>query len=204
MLTISDNHTTDVLLRRIGVAAVNTTAERLGLTGTVLESDLRTMLDSIGQDIGRAGWADTVAWSAGASPAELARADEQLLTARALDPSRGTRTTPSDMADLLRLIWTDRAGPADACERVRAVMGNQLTRHRIASGFRPPVRVAAKSGGLLGVVRNEVGVISCPDGRQYAAAVFTRSRPGSDEAAINAAIGTATARAVAALQQKCT
>jgi beta-lactamase class A len=80
-------------------------------------------------------------------------------------------------------------------------MARQLTRHRIASGFRPPVRLAATSGGLAGVVRNEVGVISYPDGRRYAAAVFTRSRPGSDDAAINAAIGAAAARAVAALRE---
>jgi beta-lactamase class A len=201
MLTISDNHTADMLLRRVGVEAVNARAARLGLAATVVGSDLRTTLDSIGQDLGRAGWTDVIAWSGGASAEELARADEQLLTARALDPAgEGTRTTPRDMVRLLRLIWTDEAGPAAACERVRAVMARQLTRHRIASGFRPPVRVAAKSGGLAGVVRNEVGVIAYPDGRRYAAAVFTRSRPGSDEAPINAAIGAAAARAVSALR----
>jgi len=86
-------------------------------------------------------------------------------------------------------------------DRVRALMARQVTRHRIASGFRPPVKVAAKSGSLLGVVRNEIGVISYPDGRQYAAAVFTRSQPGSDDAAISRAIGTATAQAVTALRQ---
>ncbi|MFE3145621.1 MULTISPECIES: serine hydrolase [unclassified Streptomyces] len=202
MLTISDNHTTDVLLRRVGVEAVNATAARLGLTDTVIESDLQTMLDSVGQDIGRASWEDSIAWAADASADELARADEQLLASRALDPLRGSRTTPRDMVDLLRLIWSDQAGPASACRRVRAVMARQLTRHRIASGFRRPVQVAAKSGSLVGVVRNEIGVISCPDGRRYAAAVFTRSRPGSDDMAISAAIGTATARAVAALRQE--
>ena len=202
MLAISDNHTTDVLLRRVGVEAVNATAARLGLTDTVIESDLQTMLDSVGQDIGCASWKDSVAWAAGASVDELARADERLLASRALDPLRGSRTTPRDMVDLLRLIWSDRAGPAAACRRVRAVMARQLTRHRIASGFRRPVQVAAKSGSLVGVVRNEIGVISCPDGRRYAAAVFTRSRPGSDDVAISAAIGTATARAVAAFRQE--
>ncbi|MET7303404.1 serine hydrolase [Embleya sp. NPDC005575] len=95
---------------------------------------------------------------------------------------------------------TDRATPAAACARVRAVMARQVTRHRIAGGFRPPVRVAAKSGSLVGVIRNEIGVISYPDGRRYAAAVFTRSRPGSDDFAISGAIGTATAQAVAALR----
>ncbi|MFG3531118.1 serine hydrolase [Streptomyces sp. NPDC047917] len=202
MLTVSDNHTTDVLLRRVGVEAVNVTAARLGLSDTVIESDLQTMLDSVGQDVGRAGWKDSVAWAADASADELARADEQLLASRALDPLRGSRTTPRDMVDLLRLIWSDQAGPAVACRRVRAVMARQLTRHRIASGFRRPVQVAAKSGSLVGVVRNEIGVISYPDGRRYAAAVFTRSRPGSDDAAISAAIGTATARAVSALRRE--
>jgi beta-lactamase class A len=200
MLTISDNHATDTLLRRVGVDALNTTAARLGLTGTVIESDLRTMLDSIGLDLGHPGWKDALAWAAGASEDEAARADERLLACRALDPLRGTRTTPRDMVDLLRLIWTDRAAPTAACARVRAVMARQVTRHRIAGGFRPPVRVAAKSGSLVGVIRNEIGVISYPDGRRYAAAVFTRSRPGSDDAAISAAIGTATAQAVATLR----
>lgn len=142
MLTISDNHTTDVLLRRVGVEAVNATAVRLGLTDTVIESDLQTMLDAVGQDIGCASWKDSLAWATGASADELARADEQLLASRALDPLRGSRTTPRDMVDLLRLIWSDQAGPAAACRRVRAVMARQLTRHRIASGFRRPAQVA--------------------------------------------------------------
>jgi beta-lactamase class A len=202
MLTISDNHATDALLRRIGIDAVNATAARLGLTGTVIESDLQTMLDSIGQDIGCASWEDSVAWAACASAEELARADQQLLASRALDPVQGTRTTARDMVKLLRLIWAGRAGPAAACERVRAVMARQLTRHRIASGFRLPVQVAAKSGSLAGVIRNEIGVISYPDGSRYAAAVFTRSAPGSDDLAISGAIGTAAARAVTALRKE--
>ncbi|MFB4291521.1 serine hydrolase [Nonomuraea sp. ATR24] len=199
-LTISDNHTADTLLRRTGVAAVNATAARLGLAATVVESDLAAMLDSMGRELGRAGWEDLVTWSAGAPPEEVARAERRLPGCRALDPARGTRTTPRDMTELLRLIWSDAAGPAAACARVRALMGRQLTRHRIASGFRQPVRVAAKSGGLAGVVRNEIGVITCPDGGRYAAAVFTRSEPGADDAAINAAIGAAAARAVALLR----
>ncbi|KPI19959.1 hypothetical protein OK074_7690 [Actinobacteria bacterium OK074] len=202
-LTISDNDATDALIRGLGPAAVNSTAVRLGLTGTALESDTRTLLDSVGHDLGRADWADLVAWSGdGArSPAELAEVDELLPATRALTPGASTRSTPHDMAELLRLLWSDRAGPAEACARVRELMGHQLTRHRIASGFpRQRVQVAAKSGGLLGVVRNEIGVITFPDGHRYAATVFTRSRPGSDDTAINAAIGTATARAVTLLR----
>ncbi len=199
MLTISDNPSTDALMGRLGIDTLNATAARLGLSDTVVKFDLMTMLNSIGEDLGHADWKDLVSWSANAPADESARADETLLTARALDPRKGSRTSAHDMVTLLRLIWNGQAGPPNACARVRAIMARQLTRHRIASAFRPPVRVAAKSGSLVGVVRNEIGVISYPDGRRYAAAVFTRSRPGSDDAAINAAIGTATAHALASL-----
>lgn len=100
------------------------------------------------------------------------------------------------MTRLLRLIWTDQAAPAAACSRVRSVMSRQLTKHRIASGFRSPVGVAAKSGGLAGVVRNEIGVATYPNGQRYAIAVFTRAQPGADDAAI----GAAAAAGVAALR----
>ncbi|HUY45325.1 MAG TPA: serine hydrolase [Streptosporangiaceae bacterium] len=76
-----------------------------------------------------------------------------------------------------------------------------MTRHRLATGFRPPVRVAAKSGGLVSVMRNEIGVVEYPDGRGYAAAVFTQAhQPGPlGEEAINSVIRTAAAAAITGL-----
>lgn len=204
MLTISDNPCTDALTRRIGVPGLNAAARRLGLAGTVVESDLHTMIDSTARTLGFADWAAASAWAAtGPSAAGSARVNGELLTCAALDPHRATRSTPRDMVRLLRLIWADEAGPAAACARVRAVLARQLTRHRIASGFRAPVRVAAKSGGLFGVIRNEVGVVTYPDGPRYAVAVFTRTRPGADEAAVNACVGAAASRAVAAVREAC-
>ena len=78
-------------------------------------------------------------------------------------------------------------------------MGRQVTRQRLALGFpRHGVRVAAKSGTWIGLIRNEAGVITMPDGRRYAAAVFTRAdRQWDREHEINAAIGAAAALAVA-------
>jgi beta-lactamase class A len=60
--------------------------------------------------------------------------------------------------------------------------------------------VAAKSGGLIGVIRNEIGVITTGSGRRYAAAVFTQAHPGANDATVNAVIGSAAAMAVAALE----
>ncbi|MEJ3746913.1 serine hydrolase [Actinomycetes bacterium KLBMP 9797] len=48
---------------------------------------------------------------------------------------------------------------------------------RRPASFGPAVTVAAKSGALMGLVRNEAGVVTYPDQRQYAVAVFTRSTP---------------------------
>ncbi len=107
------------------------------------------------------------------------------------------------MVTLLRLIWRDEAGPAQACAQVRRLMGRQVTRQRLALGFpRHGIGVAAKSGSLLGIIRNEIGVITLPDGHRYAAAVFTRAdRSYAGEHEINAVIGTAAARAVEQLRR---
>jgi len=202
MLTISDNPATDALLDAVGIDAVNASSARLGLTGTVITADLRTVINSIGHAAGFAGWDAMWAWNE--QPHSADEEDQllrRLMAADALVPERTTRTTPRDMATLLRLIWTDQAGPPAACRRVRELMGQQLTRHRLAAGFPPPARVSAKSGSLVGVVRNEIGVIEYPDGPGYAAAVFAQARtPWRGDTAINTAIGATAAAAVGMLR----
>ena len=202
MLTVSDNAATDVLIDLAGLASVQASLARLGLPGTQVPGPLRDELDSIGQDVGFAGW-DALA-TASLSAAEEQRVREALPRARALDPRRAIRTTPRETAALLRLIWRDEAGPAAACAQVRQMMGRQVTRQRLALGFpRGGVQVAAKSGSLLGIIRNEAGVVTMPDGRRYAAAVFTRaSRAYDREHEIDAAIGAAAARAVGYLGRR--
>jgi beta-lactamase class A len=202
MITLSDNYATDTLLRRTGVDAVNSTAARLGLTSTVVMSDEQGMLECIGQEMGYANWADLVAWYYGkASPEEVADADMRMRATWQLDPARGTRTTARDMVRLLKLIWAGEAGPAAACDRVKAVMAMRVTRHRIASAFPRSVKVPAKTGSLFGLIRNEIGVVSYPDGSKFAVAVFTRAPMGADDQTINNAIGVAAAKAVDALRK---
>jgi len=201
MLTISDNVCTDALLELVGLDAVNATARRLGLLHTALASDLAELIDSLARDTGFTDWAAFESWS-DAEPdlGALAAAEERLRAASALQPGSPTRTTARDMTRLLRLIWSDQAGPAEACARVRWLMTRQVTKERLASGFPPGVAVAAKSGALMGVVRNEVGVVTLPGGVGSAVAVFTRTeRTGADPRAVDAAIGLAAARAVAEL-----
>ncbi len=198
MLTISDNVATDELIAVAGLEQVNLTTRELGMARTEVSTDLRTMLDDLAVEVGFRDYAALVAHD---PKVDGPPSEEQVRTAiagsTALDPRRGTRTTPRETVGLLQAVWTDSAGSPDACAAVRRLMGQQLTRHRIASGFGPEVAVAAKSGGLLGVVRNEAGVVTFPDGAAYAVAVFTRREPGNptEPAVIDAAIGR-TARAL--------
>src|SRR6478735_8127442 len=174
MLTISDNVATDALIDLVTLQKVNATTQRVGLTDTLVVENLMRMLDTVATEAGFTDYGHMLrhdpAVDGPPSDVEVRRA---VTASAALDPRRGSRTTPADMVRLLQAVWTDEAAPAAVCARLRDLMGQQLTRHRIAAGFGPDFVVAAKSGGLLGIVRNEVGVVTQPDGAAYAIAVFT-------------------------------
>jgi beta-lactamase class A len=105
------------------------------------------------------------------------------------------------MTRLLRGIWRDEAAPAAACAQVRRLMGQQ-TSYRLAVGFPNGVSVQAKSGSLMGRIRNEVGVVTYPDGRRYAVAVFTEAyKRAARQPAIDRSIGAVAALAIEHLRQ---
>jgi beta-lactamase class A len=201
MLTISDNAATDVLIGRVGLDGIHATLSALGLRRTNIPGSLLAEVDSIAQCAGFAGYAE-LAQAAELSAEEEQRIQKLMLEAPAFDPRRAIRSTAREMATLPRLIWRDEAGPAAACGPVRQAMAHQVTRQRLALGFpRSGYQVAAKSGTLMGLIRNEIGVITLPDGQQYAVAVFTRAdRQWDKEHEINAAIGAAASLAVERLR----
>jgi beta-lactamase class A len=205
MMTISDNVATDALIDQIGLSTINDLTSALGLERTRIASDLMTMLDDMAREVGFADYPALTAFTpdeSGEMSSDVIR--ERLSATSALDPSRGSRTTARETVRLLQLIWTDQAVAPQACGQLRRTMSQQLTKHRIAAGFGPDVTVAAKSGGLMGVVRNEAGVVRYPDGQEYAVAVFTRSDPRAkaDERAVNAAIGEIARQALTLLRPR--
>ena len=193
MLTISDNVATDELIDLVGVAEINGLTERLGLTRTKIVSGLRDQLDAIAKDAGFDSYSALAARDPSGQPPHSEHEIRAAIRASAgLDPRRWTRTTARETVQLLQAIWNDTAGPAIACAAIRHAMAHQLVMQRIASGFDSTVGVAAKSGGLLGVVRNEAGVVTLADGHGFAVAVFTRRADDShlEPKRIDAAIGT--------------
>ena len=203
MLTISDNAATDILTGTVGLAAVNARAAAAGCRATRIVSDLRTMLDGVGQDMGFATYSALLEAQSGrlGEVVRLQASDAvRLSRLGALDPARASSTTARDMTGFLSAVWAKSAAAPDACADLVRVMRQQVTR-RLESAVPDGGWLAAKSGGLFGVVRNEIALIGAPDGKTYAAAIFTRARkPFENAAAINAAMGRIVDRAIRALR----
>jgi beta-lactamase class A len=198
MLTISDNAATDTLTDAVGIEAVNDRLRAAGCVQTVVVGDLRSLLDGVATDLGFADYTELLAAQRGAlgPESEAAASDARRIDrCQALDPSTATRTTAREATRLLAAIWADTAAPVEACATLRSVMAEQVTR-RLGPAVLDGGSIAAKSGALFGRVRNEIGVVSDPDGQDYAVAVLTRAHaPFIHHNEINAAMAT-TAEAV--------
>lgn len=120
----------------------------------------------------------------------------ELIERRDVSADGPVSTTARDQTTLLQAMWAE-----PAAEPVRWAMQRQLTRDRLAAGFGARAEVAAKSGGFLGVWRNEVGVVTLGDRSAYAVAVFAQALdPPLDPWAANTAISQAAVIAVESLR----
>jgi beta-lactamase class A len=203
MMTVSDNAATDIVLRTVGIEAVNARAKVCGCQTTHILSDLQTMLDEVGREMGFSSYEELLAAQMGArgdKARNRAHNAARLATLSALDPERTTHTTARDMTSFLAAVWRGAATNPEACADLRAVMAQQVTR-RLEPAVPEDGTLAAKSGGLFGRVRNEIAVIGYPDGANYAVAVFTVAAiPFRATSAINAQMARITAAAIKTLR----
>lgn len=203
-LTISDNAATDALIGAASLNRINARAKACGCHATIIESDLAAMLDTMAAELGFSSYATLVEAQSGkfGDQARLRSTDPKLVDAvTALDPQRGSRTTARDMTKFLTAVWADTAADPEACQNLREVMAQQVTR-RFEVATPDGGHLAAKSGGLFRRIRNEIGIITDPQGERYAVAVFTRAhQPLVGTAAINIEIGHAADTAIRALQE---
>ncbi len=205
MLTISDNAATDAVTHAVGIDAVNHQLQTLGCTSTVVVSDLATMLDGVAADLGFGNYNELLAAQRGDLGPEARGASTdpaRIDRCRALDPAVATRTTARDATRLLAAIWHDAAGPAEACATLRSVMAEQVTR-RLGPAVPDGGTLAAKSGGLFGRVRNEIGVVTDPDGTVYAISLLTHAHePFKHQDDINRVMATTAAAALNELREQ--
>lgn len=184
MMTMSDNAATDVVYHRLGAAAVDRVIADLGLRHTRLVGCCEDLFASVIADLDGDADSDLDVLFEGATA-------EQILALDAVHPLRTSHSTPRDLTTLLNALWTDTAASAEACRQARDIMAQQIWPHRLSSGFPSDVRIAAKTG-TLPTWRNEAGVVTYPDGRQYAVAVFTRAASLAErQPRVDASIGLA-------------
>jgi beta-lactamase class A len=126
MLVISDNAATDVVLARVGRAAVNATVTALGLTTTLIRQSLRELVDTVGRDLGFADWRSFTSTVDASSPEEVARLRARLPGISAMDPARTNATTAREMATLMSLVWRGQAGPPAARARTVSPIANGM------------------------------------------------------------------------------
>lgn len=175
MMSVSDNAATDELIRLVGLDSINTTLRDLGLDRTRLMGDCGTLLEGLALDAGFESIEELESFDvATAEPDRLADLAERLRDADAVTGKDTNSSTPRETTRLLQMIWRDEAGPAVACAETRRILGLQVFRDRLASGFPDGVTVSGKTG-TLPFLRNEAGVVEYPDGGRYAVAVFTRA-----------------------------
>ncbi|SCG39397.1 serine hydrolase [Micromonospora inositola] len=192
-MSVSDNTAADLLLRRVGPDVVPMLAAELGLPRTRIVGGPRQLVETMLADVGARTEADFARIFPTLPP-------ERVRAMRVLDPAHTTSSTARELTRLLGLIWRNEAGPPAACAMVRALMGRQLFWTRLASGFPPGVRVAAKSGTLPGL-HLEAGVAEYPDGGRYAIAVSARTeRLDTRRIDVDLAMGEAARVAVEALR----
>ena len=112
MMTISDNVATDAVIDLVSLQTVNATTQRLGLTDTLVVDNLRHMLDTVATEAGFTDYGHMMrhdpAVDGPPSEMDVRRAVD---ASAALDPRRGSRTTPADMVRLLRPFGPMRQPP---------------------------------------------------------------------------------------------
>lgn len=212
MLRLSDKVAANVLLHRVTRERIMARLASLDLAHTTVSPDvpaevagITARLDKLAQTVGFPGWNDVAEIVYDERYEEIAdrvakiNVDEQALPHEQMGPT----TTARELATLYRMIWLDQAGPAEACAALRAAASHQELK-RLALGFDDAagVSVAGKGGRVPGIILNDAGVITFPDGRGYAAAVLTRAHHAFDgELSSYKLIGSIAATAIARLQR---
>jgi beta-lactamase class A len=213
MMRLSDNVATRALIHHVGHDRIQARLAALGLRHTTIGpadvtadvERMKAILDRLGREVGFARWEEPAsiveAGDYGSIERRLTqiRTDERSLPHTLLGPT----TTARELASLWAMIWRDEAGPPAACARVRAAAGQQQLR-RLELGFdvEAGTTVASKGGTIPGVISNDVGVVTFPDGRRYAAGVYTRAQTAfAGEQAVPQAIGAIAAAAIHSLRR---
>lgn len=173
MLTRSDNTATDVMTAQAGgPAAVTAWLGKLGITGQRVDADTAHLLYR--------------AYDLTPGPGTFR---ENMEAARAANPERAKlgsvpngpfnadprdATTPEAMLKLLLTIRSGKALSAASTKALIEIMERCHTGDARLKGLLPIGTVVAHKTGTLRSIANDVGIVTLPDGSQFAIAVYVK------------------------------
>lgn len=152
MIIISDNTATDMVMHRLGTAAIHNFMHELGLTNTHIVMTIREIFEDI---------------LPSADPRQVlenldqppANPDEVRRTGRAYSQGSDNNIGPArDMNRLLELIWHGAVVDRAACDQMLHILLQQQLNTRLPRFLPYGTRVAHKTGTLRGI-RNDSGII---------------------------------------------
>lgn len=171
MIIISDNTATDMVIHRLGNAAITQTMHSLGLTSIHLPLTIRNIFESIlpNADPTQDQYEQAKAAAVFELPADAA--------GFSTGPDNNV-STPRHMTDLLEMIFEGRAAGRAACDGMLKILLKQQLNDRLPRFLPPGTRVAHKTG-TLGGYRNDAGILyvndaTGPDANQVALTIFSK------------------------------
>jgi beta-lactamase class A len=169
-IAISDNAAADALFDLIPPAEVNQSLREAGITGITVRHRMSDLTQTPAElfDPGEVHFAHSLAIGS--------RTAGRGHTIPQLDVSRANSGSARAFIDMLNALWVPSRLPADVTAPVRALMGENLIRHRLAPDFgSDAAKWSSKTGTLLNL-RHEIGVVEHDDGDTFAVAALTESR----------------------------
>ena len=175
MLTRSDNTATDVLIALAGgPSAVNAWLNAQGIKGQRVDGDTgQLILRAFGIAPGRGTFRQQLD-AALAAHRSVRDYDEKHTPNAAFNADARDTTTPAAMLELLLRIRAGKALSPASTRELLAIMARCQTGERRLKGLLPPGTSVAHKTGTLNSIANDVGVITLPDGSQYAIAVYVK------------------------------
>ncbi|WP_199539011.1 serine hydrolase [Desertihabitans brevis] len=185
-LGLSDNTATDLLFRLVPPATVTEELRRRGHVDVTVRHPIQALHDSLLTRLGADQEHLALALAARAATGEGGSLVPQL------DVSQANSGSARGLVGLLADIWSSTGAWA---ERLRALMGTNLLRQRLAPDLESDAaRWSSKTGTFL-TLRHEAGVLEHDDGQRFAIAVLSESRVAATvQPAAEAALGAAARR----------
>lgn len=183
-VAVSDNTASDALFDLVPPQEVDRVLRAAGINGIAVRHRMEELTGTPAQRLGAGEVHLAQSLAIGSGTPGGGHAIPQL------DMSHANTGSARAFVDLLEALWAPARIPSGVAAQARALLGENLLRHRLAPDFSSDAsRWSSKTGTLLNL-RHEAGVVEHDDGGTFAVAALTESRvPAAIQPAAEAVMG---------------